>query len=225
MFSTTEVCEQSSIAFFRASIEALISQVRNNLILLIDENRVGPLEMGIANLYDYLDVGSARSVYVLPVPFIVSSKDSITYTALCRRTRPDGSDLCFSLEGFKPLSRDQSGNYKFSIPLIILDHRIPIKEEDNLCRYLGMQVSVYVNPDRACSMTIEYKLGYFEVDTNPENKIDLGFWTRFRSTVRFVPLRFHYRGTFKPFEKFTADQEDEGKVCRCIEEILEVIEE
>lgn len=221
MIVTPENSQRQIVSLLQTGFENIIGQARNNLILLMSEGRIDVFLSGFANPYKCLDVVNVEGIDVLPVPFYTHS------VALCKRVRLDtGSVVYFSLDGFMLPGRNQGRNYRCTIPFVFLSCQIPTKEEQQLCRYFGMQMSIYFNPDNINAMTTFYNLGYFEVNKDPRNRVDMGGWKRVRSAVRFggrLLPSCYYRSKFKSLGTFNENAEDEEAVRECIQAILDEI--
>lgn len=181
-----------------------------------------------SSIYDGILTKSIRTFghYQNPFSFVFASTD-IPRQVICERTGKDGdSFLDFSLEGLMPLTTDSSGRYRCCLPFV-LSTTPAFPTQDNF-RYFGIQISVNFYPSCYYAMTIEYDLGFFDIDLDPKNRVNYG-GSRLRETLRllllnfklFIPPYSYYRSQFHSKGRFTLDEEPEGSVYECIQAILD----
>ncbi len=179
------------------------------------------------NIYDGIMERSLRTFSYTKNPFsLVYVSTDVPRQVICERAGRGGDNsIYFSLEGFIPLITDAGGRYKCRLPFVL--SAAPASFNQDSCKFLGIQISLYFHPSCYHAVTVEYDLGYFEVDLNSENRVNYR-GSRFREILRslllnfrlFIPPYSYYRSKFHSKGRFILGEEVEGSVEDCVRVIL-----
>ena len=140
---------EDNVSLFKETYYYILNAIRDYVLLLDNEGRLGELLSTYVNLYSRIE---ARSICLaqqkppfLPVPFIFIVKGSTVPQALCEIEQGNRS-LYVALEGYKPVVIESNGRYRCTLPFAFTNSLIPATENMKYCRYFGMRVYIYLYP-------------------------------------------------------------------------------
>jgi len=181
------------------------------------------------NIYEGIIERSLRTFDYNKTPFSLAfvSKDE-PRRVICEKAGKNSDHfLYFSLENFTPLGIETNGRYRCRLPFVLSS--APASFTQDRCRFFGIQISVYLYPERYDAMTVTYNIGIYEVSLDSTNRVDIRR-RQFMNTIfallglkKYIPLSYYYQSHFHSKRSFTLGEETEGCVEDCIRELLDEI--